>query len=234
MPKVRLFCFPYAGGSTQMYHSWTNRLHPKIELIPVELSGRGLRFNEPLYKDFDELINDVFRQIRYDIHEMPYAFFGHSLGALIAFELLYKIRADHLPYPVHVFYSGKSAPNAEHHETTSFHLLEPEAFKKKIMEMGGTPVAVFENSELETLFMPILKNDFKMAETYTFKKGRKLYDGEITVLVGKDDDLTATQCHEWSNCTSGMCKIIYLNGGHFFINDQTEAVLNIVNSTIMP
>jgi medium-chain acyl-[acyl-carrier-protein] hydrolase len=233
MPKVKLFCFPYAGGSTQMYHAWTNHLHPKIELIPVELSGRGLRFNEPLYNNFEELIEDVFRQIQYDIQETPYAFFGHSLGALIAFELLYTIHANHLPYPRHVFYSGKSAPNITCKKTSFFHLLEPEQFKKKIMALGGTPPAIFENHELETLFMPILKNDFKMAETYTFKKGRKLYDGEITVLLGKDDDLTADQCHEWSNCTSGMCKIIYLNGGHFFINQQTEAVLHIVNNTIM-
>jgi medium-chain acyl-[acyl-carrier-protein] hydrolase len=233
MPKIKLFCFPYAGGSTQIYQPWINRLHPEIELTPVELSGRGQRFNEPLYKDFDDLISDIFRKIQYDIMETPYAFFGHSLGALIAFELLHKINAQNLPFPKHVFYSGKSAPNVENKRRILFHSLEPEEFKVKIMELGGTPPVIFENKELEALFMPILKNDFKMAETYEFKKGRKVYDGEITVLLGKEDALTASQCHEWSKCTSGMCKLIYLNGGHFFINHQTDAILSIVNNTIM-
>lgn len=233
MSKIKLFCFPYAGGSTQIYHSWTRRLDPQIELVPIELSGRGKRFNEPLYKDFNDLIDDVFHQIQPDILETPYAFFGHSLGALIAFELVRKIVADDLPYPRHVFYSGKSAPQIEKRRKIIFHLLDSEQFKTEIIKLGGTPPGIFENKEVEELFLPILKNDFKMAESYVFKEGGKLYDGEITVFLGKEDDLTAAQCHEWSNCTSGICKIIYLNGGHFFIHNESEKILSVVNNTFM-
>lgn len=107
MSKIKLFCFPYAGGSAQIFHSWSNYLSSQIEIIPVELSSRGRRFNEPLYKNFDELLNDVFNQIHNDIIQTPYAFFGHSLGALIAFELVHKIIADNLPSPKQVFFQEK-------------------------------------------------------------------------------------------------------------------------------
>lgn len=233
MPKVKLFCIPYAGGSAQMYHSWMGHVHPAIELCPVELSGRGQRFNDPLYNNFDELIDDVFQQIETNIQETPYAFFGHSLGALIAFELVHKIKDNKLPLPKHVFYSGKSAPNLENKRKMIYHLLEPAQFKEELMKLGGTSRVVFENKELEELFLPIIKNDFKLAETYQFKEGRSLYGGEITVFLGKEDELTAEQCHQWSNCTSGTCKLIYVNGGHFFINHQAATILNIVNNTLV-
>jgi medium-chain acyl-[acyl-carrier-protein] hydrolase len=233
MSKIKLFCFPYAGGSTQMYHSWDSRLHPKIELCPIELSGRGQRFNEPLYKDFGELITDIFHQVKHDILETPYVFFGHSLGALIAFELVHKIGAANLPYPKHIFYSGKSAPNLENTRKTFYHLMESEKFKAEIMKLGGTSPVIFENKELAELFLPIIKNDFKMAETYHFMEGRKLYNGEITVFLGKNDAMTAAQCHEWIRCTSGICKIMYFNGGHFFITDESERIISTINETLM-
>lgn len=232
MARIKLFCFPYAGGSTQMYHHWKQSINPGIELIPIELAGRGKRFNDPLYRDFNELITDVFQQIQSDIGKGPYAFFGHSLGALISFELVHKIMAEKLPFPNHVFYSGKSAPNTQSKRKFFYYLLEPEQFKEEIIKLGGTPPEIFEHSEFENLFLPLLKNDFKMAECYSFIPGRKLYSGDITVLLGKDDSLSAEQCHSWSTCTSGICKIIYFNGGHFFINNESKNVINIINDTL--
>jgi len=233
MTKTKLFCFPYAGGSAQIYYNWAKSLNPEIELIPIELAGRGKRFNEPLYKDFDELVDDVFHQIYNDVLETPYALFGHSLGALIAFELVQKIGINKLPNPKHVFYSGKSAPHIEKKRRVILHQLDSEEFKREIIQLGGTPAGIFEHIEFEKLFLPLLRNDFKLAETYNFKEGKNLYDGKITVLLGKEDDLTAEQCHEWSNTTSDVCSIVYFNGGHFFIHNETEKIFKIINNTLV-
>jgi surfactin synthase thioesterase subunit len=233
MSKIKLFCFPYAGGSTQIYQPWANRLNSQIEIIPIELSGRGRRINESLYKDFDELVNDVFNQIQNDIIQTPYAFFGHSLGALIAFELVQKIVTDNLPPPKHVFYSGKSAPNSEQKRKFMFHLLDTQEFKQELIKLGGTPPELFKHKELEDLFLPVIKNDFKLSETYTFKVGRKLYDGEITVFLGKEDNWSAGGNDEWHNCSSGTCNIIYLEGGHFFIHNEAEAILKTINNVLL-
>lgn len=233
MTKIKLFCFPYAGGSAQVYHHWIKSLNPAIEVVPIELSGRGTRFNEPLYKDFEELVNDVYHQIYNDVVHNPYAFFGHSLGALIAFELVQKIGINNLPDPKHVFYSGKSAPHIENKKKVIYHLLDTEDFKKEIIQLGGTPAGIFEHIEFEKLFLPLLRNDFKLAETYDFKKDKRLYNGEITVMLGKKDDLTAQQCHEWSKTTSNICNIIYFNGGHFFIHNENEKIFDIINHTLI-
>lgn len=232
MSKIKLFCFPYAGGSTQIYRSWTNFLNSQIEVVPIELSGRGRRINEPLYKDLDELVNDVYTQIYIDIIKIPYAFFGHSLGALIAFELVQKILADNLPSPKHVFYSGRNAPHLKQKRKFKFHLLDRQEFKQELIKLGGTPPELFRHKELEDLFLPVIKNDFKLSETYTYKAGKKLYDGEITVFLGKEDSWSIGENDEWNNCTSGTCNIIYLEGGHFFIHNEVDAILKTINNVL--
>lgn len=232
MAKIKLFCFPYAGGSAQVYQNWAKDLDAAVELIPIELSGRGERFNDPLYKDFEEMVDDVFHKIYNDIVQAPYALFGHSLGSLIVFELVQKIVAHKLPAPKHVFYSGKGAPHIERKKSLVYHVLDNATFKQEIIKLGGTPAAIFEHPELEQLFLPLLKNDFKLAETYNFKDGKTLYDGEISVLLGKEDDLTAVQCHEWSNATSGICHVTYFNGGHFFIHHETEKIIQLINAAL--
>ncbi|MFS4447856.1 thioesterase II family protein [Maribacter sp. 2307UL18-2] len=232
MSKTKLFCFPYAGGSSQIYNKWKPDLNPKIELIPIELSGRGKRMNEPLYKSFKELINDVFQQVRGNLHQTPFAFFGHSLGALIAYELIQLLRKNNFPNPKHVFYSGKSVPHVETNEKVVYHLLDSIDFKREVIKLGGTPPEFFMHPELEELFLPLLKNDFKMAETYNFTGASKRYDGDITVFLGKDDQQTAEQCQGWNEYTSEICKIIYFNGGHFFIHTEMDKIVNIINETL--
>ncbi len=233
MSKIKLFCFPYAGGSAQVYHQWSKGLHPKIELVLIELAGRGRRIGEPFYDNFDELINDVFNQIRQDILNTPYAFFGHSLGALIVYELTEKINRHKMVGPKHLFYSGKSVPHVLQEKEIIFHLLDDKEFKKEVIKLGGTPPEFFQHPELEELFLPVLKNDFKMAEKYTFNGAIQRYSKDITVLLGKEDIFTAEQCHEWSNYTSGICKLFYFNGGHFFIHDEMNKISDIINSTLI-
>jgi len=234
MNKVKLFCFPYAGGSAVIFNKWKPYIDSRIELVPVELTGRGIRMSEPLYKDVPEAIDDVFKIIKKDIRHTPYALFGHSMGGMIAYELAQKIRDNRLPEPLHIFFSGRNAPHIKKVEEKKFHLMNDEEFKREIIKLGGTPAELFEHAELMTFFLPLLKSDFKMAETdLHLTSGVKPLSTDISILLGKDDDLITEECDGWRQHTSKHCNIHYFNGGHFFLHNEIEQLLKLINRTLL-
>lgn len=233
MSKIKLFCFPYAGGSSQVFNNCKPYLDPAIELLSVELSGRGGRMNEPLYKDLSEAVGDVFQITRETIGITPYALLGHSMGGLIAYGLAQKIRDHGLPPPLHIFFSGRSAPHIKREENRKFHLMEYDEFKQEVLKLGGTPPGFFEQPELLELFLPILKNDFKIAETEMPDEDMHPLDQDITVFLGKDDDLTSEQCDGWKKHTRQLCSIHYFEGGHFFLYEKAREMMNLINNILL-
>lgn len=231
--RIKLFCFPYAGGSAMIYHPWKNKLGDGIELRPIELAGRGRRINDASYQDLQKVVEDMLAQIRDEIQESSYMLFGHSLGAIIAYELAKKVREEGLPRPQHLFFSGKGAMHIERPEEKKYHLMDNEKFKKEILELGGTPLEFFEYPELMELFLPLLKSDFKIAETYSLNGGIQPFDQDITVLLGEADDLNDAQCTEWQQHTTKTCHFHYFPGGHFFINDEQEKIVEIIRDIVV-
>lgn len=232
MIKTKLFCFPYAGGSSQVFSKWKQSLNADIELMPVELSGRGVRMHENLYNDLPEVIEDVFGLIKTHIGLGPYALFGHSMGSLIAYELAQRIRQEKMEPPAHIFFSGGKAPHVKRSHEKKFHLMNDDRFKKEIIELGGTPPEFFEHPQLINLFFPILKNDFKIAETEIHDRPVLPFDTDITVFVGKADTMLPEQCDGWKRHTNHLCTIHYFEGGHFFLHDKTEQIIMIINNTL--
>lgn len=230
MQRIKLFCFPYAGGSSIIFHKWKAYLDTHVELIPVELAGRGRRLSEPLYNDVSEAVDDVLKLIKDKIDDAPYFLFGHSLGARISYEVAQRISVSNLSPPKHIFFSGRGAPHVKREDDKQYHLMDAAEFKKEVLELGGTPPEFFEHPELMELFLPMLKNDFKMAETGIVHEVIRPLQNDITVFLGKDDDLTAAQCDGWKNHTSGVCNIHHFEGGHFFLHQETSALVNIINS----
>ena len=230
--RIKLFCLPYAGGSSVIYHPWKAHIGDQIELIPVELAGRGRRINENPYRNIDEAVEDVYQFIKDQIQFSPYMIFGHSMGAMIAYELTQKIRREGAKAPLHVFFSGKGALHVERPDKVKLHLLDDSAFKKEVIDLGGTPPEFFEYPELMELFLPLLKNDFRVAETYKFKSPIQPFDQDITVLLGKEDDLNEAQCQEWVEHSTAICLTHYFEGGHFFINDEQDAILQIIQNAV--
>lgn len=231
MSKINLFCFPYAGGSAAIFSPWKQLLHPSIELKAVELSGRGKRMHESLYKDVPAMIDDVFQAIKDDVGNAPYALYGHSMGAMIAYELAHKIRENNLPSPLQVFVSGRYAPQIKT-SGKNYNLMTDEEFKNEVMGLGGTPREFFEYPELLELFMPLLKNDFRLAETEIRDTTIMPLNDAITVLLGKEDDLTAEECDGWKKHTKQLCTIYHFEGGHFFLHDHTEQLVRIICNTL--
>lgn len=226
--KIKLFCFPYAGGSSAVYIPWKRFYTASpVDLFPVELSGRGRRIGEPLYQSVDEMIQDAFLQIKDHLKDGNYSFFGHSMGAMICYELCREIRRNGYPLPLHIFFSGRGAPQIDHRDK-NYHLMPDDEFRNEVMKLGGTPPEFFTNPELTTFFVPILKNDFRLvteAPRYTIPEK---IDVDISVLVGKDDDLFPEQISGWKEVTSGNAGFYYFNGNHFFLHHAGQEIANII------
>jgi medium-chain acyl-[acyl-carrier-protein] hydrolase len=231
MGKIRLFCLPHAGSSAVIYSKWKNYLDHSIELYPVELAGRGRRFQQPLYDSMEDAVADVYEQIRELIDLKPYAIFGHSMGSLIAYELYHKINQLHHHTPVHMFFSGRQAPHILNQDKIVYSLPDAE-FRAEVLELGGTSREVFENEELMNIFLPILRADYKIVETYRYSAPQSLINCGISILHGLKDDMEIDEMKEWAIHTQKEHKLHLFDGGHFFIHEQVAQVVTIVNDTL--
>ncbi|TCI84597.1 thioesterase II family protein [Tenacibaculum sp. M341] len=233
MSVIKLFCFPYAGGSAMIYDKWKPYLDNRIELIPVELPGRGKRMKETFKSSLDSLIEYILDSIGEEIKSgQPYAFFGHSMGGLIVHQLLEKIQVSNMPLPVHAFFSGKGAPHIER-EKKNYHLMDDETFKQELLKLGGTPPKFFEYPELVDVFLPLLRNDFKIADTevHTQKINPKTIN--ITAFFGQEERFCIEKRNGWNDYTTGNCTLKYFKGGHFFIHEETKEIVSVINNELI-
>ena len=229
--SVILFCLPYAGGSEAMYYGWKKYLSSSIRLEPVELKGRGKRYNEGHYESMDEMVEDVFLNIRDRILYDEYAFFGHSMGALLAFELYYRICAENLRKAAHIFFSGLPAPSVRKIKK-KIHTLPDEEFLREVIDMGGTPEELLANKEWLQLVLPLLRSDFTINENYVYVERENKIECGVTVLKGSNEEMTLEELLAWkSHCVRGF-KQYTLTGDHFFINDNAENITRIINSLL--
>jgi surfactin synthase thioesterase subunit len=240
MRPIKLFCLPYAGGSAVVYSNWQDDLDRSIEVVPVELAGRGRRIVEPFYNSMDEAAEDVIRIIKYDLSAAPYAFFGHSMGAGVAYHVAQKLRTKVYPQPVHLFFSGRGAPHILRKDKPAYHTLPEDEFREKVMDLGGTPEEFFQHPELLEVLLPLLRTDFKISWLFTRYYSEnfdtiKPLDCNFTVFIGKDDDLKPEQIQGWKAHSSQSCTIHSFEGGHFFLNHEKEKkqMLEMVNDTLL-
>lgn len=162
--KARLFCFPFAGGGTLTYHAWSRQLPSEIELRPVRLPGRERRFNEPCYREAIPLVQASASGLEPYL-DLPFAFFGHSMGALLAFELVRELRRRGGRDPFCLLVSGHSAPQLPLSGPPLHKLPEP-ALIDELRRYGGTPETVLAHREFMELFIPVIRADFAINETY--------------------------------------------------------------------
>lgn len=230
MSKIKLFCIPHAGGSAAVYSKWKNYINPSIDICPIELAGRGKRFKEDFYNNINEAVEDVYNIIKNDLDD-NYAFFGHSMGSLIAYELAHYIVKLKNNQPKHIFFSGRKAPNVIY-ENNSIHKLSEEDLKNKVFEFSGTPKEVLDNTHMSNAFLKILRADFKVCELYKYVKRDLKLDCNITILNGNKDDIKINHIASWKQHTSKECSIYFFKGGHFYMNDNIKSLAYIINSTL--
>lgn len=225
---INLFCLPYAGSSASFYYGWKKHLNnSSVNIRPVELSGRGRRFNEPLYDSIPHAVDDVLRSIENEITTTPYMLFGHSMGSLLSYELYYRLIERKGPLPLHIFFSGKRPPNFKGKILSN---LPEDQFLEEIRDFGGTPSDFFKNEELLSIFLPILKSDMHNVDIYQYKERAEKLDCTIDVFYGRSDHLTPYEdMMTWSAFANKEVTFHAFEGNHFFIHENVTAITEMVN-----
>lgn len=225
--RLRLFCFPYAGGSASVFSRWPEYLPDNVEVCSAQLPGREHELQEsaPIHTDSPlSLLAEAF--IPY--LESPFAFFGHSMGAGVCFELARKLRREYGLEPVHLFASALQAPQIQRPRYLSSGAPN-EAFLQMIREVNGTPKEILENSEMMSLVLPILRKDFAFLENYTYEQ-EPPFTCPITAFGGVDDpQVDRKSLESWGDQTTGKFSLCLLDGDHFFINTSRSQLLHMVS-----
>jgi len=220
--RLRLFCFPYAGGGASVYRGWGASLPNDVEVCPVQLPGRENRLREAPFTHFEPLIQAI-ADVLPPFFDLPFAFFGHSMGAMISFELVRELRRRGGPLPLHLFVSGRRSPEVPPREEPIHELPEPE-FIAKIRELNGTPEEVLQHTELMRLLLPILRADFTINETYALTPDAPLEIG-ISAFGGLGDhEVTREDVAAWGKHTTGRFRMRMLPGDHFFLHSAKDLV----------
>jgi surfactin synthase thioesterase subunit len=225
--RVRLFCFPYAGGSAAIFRNWHKHLPPYIEVCPVQLPGRGSHMMGSPFSSLTPLIEPLARALRPYL-DKPFALFGHSMGAVISFELARYLRKRFLPQPLHLFASGRTAPQIPEEGPFDYDLPEPE-FIQKLRDLNGTPREVFEHPELMELMIPLLRADFALIQTYVYSPEAPL-NIPLTVFGGTEDlEVSQEHLEAWREQTSSSFTLRMLPGDHFFVLNAESHLLSLLN-----
>lgn len=229
--RVRLICLPFAGGSANTYWGWPTGLPEHVEVVPVQLPGRENRFDEPAI-DSAELLAGRLLEGLLSYLDRPFALFGHSMGALIAFELTRRLRTRGLE-PVHVFASGCKAPHLPSDRSTDRHHLPDREFIAAVGDMNGVPREVLENMDLMELVLSTLRSDFKLVETYRYRSQPPLRC-PVSAFGGlQDKEVAQDQVEAWSRHTVGPFQVHMLPGDHFFINSSRPSLLRLVTEQLV-
>ncbi len=222
--KLRLFCFPYSGGSAAVFRTWADDLPTTIELCPLEIPGRGRQIKSPAYTEIQPLVRAIATNI-IPYLDKPYAFFGYSMGALISFELIRLLRSEYNFHPLHLFVAARHAPQLLS-EKPPISQLPDRDFLAAISQFNGTPKAVLENAELMQIFLPIIRADFTVLESYAYSPQSPL-NCPISAFGGlQDPAVSYTAISAWQEQTIASFSLHKIDGDHFFINTAKRTLLN--------
>lgn len=216
-----MYCFPHSGGSPGEYLAWTDRL-PDIELFAVQLPGRGSRAAEPPYTSMSSLVEAFVADVELD---EPFVLFGHSLGALVAYEVARALRDAGRPGPQRLFLSAYRAPHL-HSPNGERHLLDDAGLVSAIeAQHGPLPAELTANRELLELMLPVLRADLTIVANYRATPAAPL-PYAMTVLGGSDDGESPDLLAAWHDYTTGPFSTRIFDGDHFYFRERTHELLS--------
>ncbi|RPF24843.1 thioesterase II family protein [Streptomyces sp. TLI_185] len=227
---AQLVCLPHAGGSAPFFLPVARGLAGRCEVLAIQYPGRHERLMEPLLDSVDELADQLFPVLRRQTRG-PIALFGHSLGATVAFELARRFEASGT-VPTALFVSARTAPSRQ--PATAVHLGTDAELIARMRSLGGTDEEILADEALLRLALPIVRNDYKAAETYRYRAGRPL-SCPVHALIGRDDQgVTEDDARAWADHTTGSFALHTYSGGHFYLVDHQEEVLGAIAGQLLP
>ncbi|MGF1523405.1 MAG: thioesterase II family protein [Leptolyngbyaceae cyanobacterium] len=228
--RLRLFCFPYAGGGVWNFRTWAEALPKTLEVYAIALPGRGKRFTETAFTQLAPLVDAIASAI-IPYLDKSFAFFGHSMGGLVSFELARLLRRNAQCNPVHLFVSGRRAPQLPATDKP-IHALSDPKFLQEIRRLNGTPNTVLENAELMQLMLPTLRADFTLLETYVYRYEPPL-SCPITTFGGlQDSEVSVEALEAWCEQTSATFSLKMLPGDHFFLHFSQFSLMQLIRQEL--
>jgi surfactin synthase thioesterase subunit len=231
---IRLYCFPHAGGAAASYVGWARALETSsLEVAAAQLPGRNGVPNETPCDDLDRLV-EMFADAIEAMTDRPFAFFGHSLGALIAFEVARGLRKRHAPGPMHLFVSGAFAPQLPTDGAALRHIEDDTAFLEAVAaKYGGVPKIVLEQADLRSSVVPALRADLSLTETYVYRTAPPL-ECPISAYAGSADPIVSRErLARWREQTSGEFSSRLFDGHHFYLNRCRDALLTELTERLL-
>jgi len=215
VPGLRLFCLPHAGSGAAGFYRWKRLLPDSVAVCPVLLPGREARLGEPSLLEIGAIVDQLHTHAAPHL-DRPYAIFGHSMGALLAYEWARRIAGAGLPMPAYLFVSGRNgAQMGPGH--AALHRLEPEALVRELkLRYGGEPEALLADPELRDVFLPILRGDLQAVETYAWVQEDGLRCN-LRAFAGENDcSVSAEGLSRWGELTAGRFVSRRFPGDHFY------------------
>lgn len=228
--EMRLFCLPYAGASATVYRDWQDGLPDEVQVCPLELPGRGLRFDEEPATELEPLVAELVGTIRRHA-DRPFAILGYSYGAFLGFEAALRLEWRHGLSPTRLFVAAARGAVCRPSLTPAYELTD-EQFLRRIELIDGTPRELLDHPEFMRMMLPVLRADFGVADAYTYRPG-PLLSAPITAFGGVDDpSVTWESVRQWGRCSTAPVTARPMPGGHFFIQTARELFLRELSAEL--
>lgn len=228
--ELRLVCFPHAGGSAAYFRPLAQALAPRVEALCVQYPGRQDRRHEPLLDNVPALADAAFAALRRTL-DGPFAFFGHSLGAVVAFEVARRFEQLTAQGPVRLFVSARRAPSVARDDRV--HLRDDAGLLSELTRLGGTADVLLADRDLRALVLPVVRADYRAAETYVPVPADARVTCPVSVFVGAADPVAPVpEARTWEAHTTKDTDLRVFPGGHFYLDGNTSAVAGAVLGTL--
>lgn len=225
--RINLFCLPFAGGNKYSYQRYLQKAQAFLNIIPLEYPGRGARINEPLISNMEDLVTDLYNQVKKYADQSDYAIYGHSMGGLAGYLLARKLIDNNHRPPLHLFITGTSGPSSASRFARTMHLLPAIEFIRELQKLDGILDEIVKNEDMINFIEPILRADFKACETYQYHHDSPL-QVPFTVITGTEEEIRTADIYLWQKETIYPVDFRQTSGKHFFIFRHPGVISDIL------
>lgn len=226
---ARIFCFSFAGGGTQSFNEWPQSLPGDVEVCAIRLPGREVHINEAPLSSMKDVIDGIMKSNCLNPYlDKPFFLFGHSLGALVAFELARRLEDEKRLKPEKLIVSGRVAPHRKPPREPIYDLPDDQ-FMEALEKLGGTPPEILEDADLMAMILPTLRADFSVNENYVYNEKPSLSCDIIAFGGLQDTETTRKEIDAWRDATSGTFSLRMVPGNHFFIQSARKLFLRLLS-----
>ncbi|MFE3577364.1 thioesterase II family protein [Lysinibacillus sp. NPDC059133] len=231
LAKVKIICFPFAGGGASFFYKWIDKIHDSVEIYSIALPGRESRLKEMPFEHYEPLVHSLSKNIMRQLGDEELIFFGHSLGSIISFEVSHYLMEHYNKVPLRLFVSSCKAPRYFNNTEKLSNLTKLDLINK-LKDINGTPHEILESEELLDFYLPIIKSDFKICDSYKYYHDNKILHCPITAIGGTKDNIKIEDLNNWSVETDELFEVQLFEGDHFYLVDNHKYIIESILKSI--